>query len=384
MKKAEAPRHLLHVFSTFAVGGPQMRFVSLANALSGKYRHTILAMDGNHEAAAGLNRQLDCTFESMPVVKSGGISVANLWNARDVLRRLHPELLCTYNWGSIEWSLANWFFPFCPQIHVEDGFGPDELPERQHWRRTTMRRIILSRCARVVVPSRVLLDVAIEKWRLPTERVIYLPNGVDYGRFSCMPDTEFLATLRLTDEHLVVGTVAALRAEKNLGRLLRIFAALPPSLSARLVIVGDGPERGALEKIAVHLGIADRVVMTGAMVAPERILGRFDVFALSSDTEQMPNSILEAMAAGLPILATDVGDVKRIVARENVPFVISREDEATLGRGLMTLLQDRAARVQIGRSNRERLRSHFSRETMVSRYDELFERIADRGVLKSV
>ncbi len=163
-------------------------------------------------------------------------------------------------------------------------------------------------------------------------RVIYLPNGIDCGRFSrACPIRSFSPRSGLTDEHLVVGTVAALRAEKNLGRLLRLFAALPPSLSARLVIVGDGPERGALEEIAVHLGIADRVVMTGAMAAPERILGRFDVFALSSDTEQMPNSILEAMAAGLPILATDVGDVKRIVARENVPFVISREDEASIG-----------------------------------------------------
>ncbi len=91
MEKAKAPRHLLHVFSTFAVGGPQTRFVSLANTLNSKYRHTVLAMDGNHEAAAGLDRQLDCTFENMPVVKSGGISVANLRNARDVLRRLQSR-----------------------------------------------------------------------------------------------------------------------------------------------------------------------------------------------------------------------------------------------------------------------------------------------------
>ena len=94
-------RHLLHAFSTFAVGGQQTRFVSLANALGGKYRHTILAMDGNHEAAAGLAAGVDFMIETMPVVKSGGVSLANLRAMRGLLKRLRPDLLCTYNWGTI-------------------------------------------------------------------------------------------------------------------------------------------------------------------------------------------------------------------------------------------------------------------------------------------
>jgi glycosyltransferase involved in cell wall biosynthesis len=140
----------------------------------------------------------------------------------------------------------------------------------------------------------------------------------------------------------------------------------------RLVIVGDGPERAALTQTASRLGIADRTIMTGALSAPERILGRFDVFALSSNTEQMPNSVLEAMAASLPILATDVGDVKHMVAPANARFVISQADGTALAAGLSDLVKDRALREQIGRANGERVRADYSLAAMVTRYDDLF------------
>ncbi len=375
MSETDGPKTLLHAFSTFAVGGPQTRFTSLANALKDKYRHTVLAMDGNLAARSGLDPNIDCTFETMPVVKSGGISLANLRSARAVLRRVRPNLLCTYNWGSIEWSLANWLLPLAPQIHIEDGFGPDESPDRQQWRRAKMRRLFLSRSAHLVVPSRVLHDVAVGAWALPQSRVLYIPNGIDCERFASTPDAELLASLGIAKDDLVVGTVAALRPEKNLIRLLRIFAALRPDLAAKLVIVGDGPERSKLESEALRLGLADRVILTGAMAAPERILGRFDVFALTSDTEQMPNSVLEAMAASLPVLATDVGDVRRMVAPQNAPFILPRENSAALEEGLAALLRDGETRTRLGRLNRAHVRTEYDLAGMVRRYDSLFDSI---------
>jgi glycosyltransferase involved in cell wall biosynthesis len=370
---SSAPQHLLHAFSSFAVGGQQTRFVSLANALGGKYRHTIVAMDGNHEAAAGFTAGVDFTIETMPVVKSGGVSLANLRAMRGVLNRFRPDLLCTYNWGTIEWALANRLSAVCPQTHIEDGFGADEAPDRQRFRRKVMRRLSLSRCMRVIVPSRVLRDVAIGKWRLAAEQVLYLPNGIDCERFARPPDSELLKSFGIAEDHVVIGTVAALRAEKNLERLLNVFAASRPPPSARLVIVGDGPQRDMLAQTASRLGIFDHTIMTGAMNAPERILGRFEVFGLTSDTEQMPNSVLEAMAAGLPVLATDVGDVKQMLAAENAPYVLPREDVGGLARALLALVDDDAIRQSIGSKNQTKVRSDYALETMVSRYDALFD-----------
>lgn len=371
-ERTEPKRHLLHVFSTFGVGGPQMRFVTLANALQRKYRHTVMAMDGDRDAAPGLDGSLDCTFASMPVVKSSGISLANLRNARRLLRTLNPDLLLTYNWGSIEWSLANWVLPVCKEVHLEDGFGPDETPDRQAVRRVVFRHFSLSRCARIIVPSWTLYEVATRQWRLSAARVMHLPNGIDCERFGRRPDAALLAALGLGEDILVVGTVATLRREKNLVRLVRMFATLPRELDARLVIVGDGPERGSILDTAQALGIGERLVMLGAMAEPERLLGRFDVFALSSDTEQMPNSILEAMAAGIAILATDVGDLRRMVAPENASFILPPEDEHALARGLLALLCDRDGRARIGRANREHARANYRLAAMVARYDAVF------------
>lgn len=138
------------------------------------------------------------------------------------------------------------------------------------------------------------------------------------------------------------------------------------------MIVGDGPERALLNDAAAQLGVGDRVVPTGALAQPEQILGRFDVFALTSDTEQMPNAVLEAMAAGLPVLGTDVGDVKRMLAPENADFVLPREDEAALSAALLRLIRDDRLRARLGRANRDHVRSNYSLEAMVARYDALF------------
>lgn len=368
---AEGQRHLLHVFSTFAVGGPQARFVSLANALKRRFRHTVLAMDGNYAAAAGLDKDLDVAMATMPVVKSGGISLANLRQARDVLRRVRPDLLVTYNWGTIEWALVDWPRPKVPHIHAEDGFGPDESATRQNWRRVLMRRLLLRQCERIIVPSHVLYDLAIGGWRLPGKRVMLVPNGIDCDRFAVPPDGALIASLGLAGDGPVIGTVSALRPEKNLKRLVRVFAALPREAGARLVIVGGGPEQDALAAEAARLGVADRVVMAGAMANPERILGRFDLFALTSDTEQMPNSVLEAMAAGLAVVATDVGDIKRMVVPENLPFIVPCEPEPAITEALLRLLRDRARRAEIGAANQRHVRAQYRLETMVERYAAL-------------
>jgi glycosyltransferase involved in cell wall biosynthesis len=176
----------------------------------------------------------------------------------------------------------------------------------------------------------------------------------------------------LRGEELVVGTVAALRREKNIGRLVRAFARLPRDRPYRLVIVGEGPDRTEIMASAEQLGLADRILLAGAIEKPERLLGRFDVFALSSDTEQMPYSILEAMAAGLPIVTTDVGDVKRMLAPENTPQVVPCADEAGLAAAMLGLLENAETRAMLGARNAERVRAGYSLETMLKRYRALF------------
>ena len=354
---------LLHVYATFAVGGPQLRLVALANHFGPAFRHRILAMDGNLAAGARLDPALDMGFPALAIRKGGiGAALANRAGFRAALRAWGADLLITSNWGSIEWAMAN--LPrIVPHIHIEDGFGPEEQAA-QLPRRVLARRLLLRRST-IVVPSRTLLRLATEAWRLPPGRVHYIPNGIDLAPLAAAAPATF------PGEGLVIGTVAALRPEKNLARLLHACAAAAARVPLRLVIVGDGPERAALEALAGTLGLAARTIFTGHAPDPAAYYRGLDLFALSSDTEQMPLSVIEAMAAGLPVVATDVGDVRAMLAPANAPFVVAR-DPAPLAGAIVALAADRAARAALGAANRARAVAEFDQRTMFAAYAALF------------
>jgi len=139
-----------------------------------------------------------------------------------------------------------------------------------------------------------------------------------------------------------------------------------------LVIVGDGPERPALERLAGELGVGDRVRFTGHVTDPAPLYAGFDLFALSSDTEQMPISVIEAMAAGLPVAGTDVGDVREMLARDNQPFIGPADGDALAGR-ISSLLHDGELRARLGAANRARAERDYRQETMFQAYAALFD-----------
>jgi glycosyltransferase involved in cell wall biosynthesis len=200
--------------------------------------------------------------------------------------------------------------------------------------------------------------------------VQYIPNGIDLGRFPGTHDPAVAAAW--LGEGPVVATVAALRAEKNVGRLLRAFATAAQGRPGRLVIVGDGPERVGLQALAGSLGIAPRVSFAGHVADPAPLYAGFDLFALSSDTEQMPIALIEAMAAGLPVAATDVGDVRSMLAEANSPCVAARDD-AALASSLVALLDDAALRARLGAANRAKALATFDQARMFAAYAALFD-----------
>jgi glycosyltransferase involved in cell wall biosynthesis len=303
----------------------------------------------------------------VPGVKRGILH--NLAGGALALRRLRPDFLLTYNWGAIEWAAASRFSPVSRHLHLEAGFSRGEA-DSQIPRRVLFRRWALARCELVVVPSRQLEDLAHRVWRLPVSRVVYVPNGVDTARFA-IPVLDGVPGFTRRPGEMVIGTVAPLRLEKNIGRLLRVFAMLKSAHLLRLIIAGDGGQRASLEGLAAELGIADRVIFTGQVV-PEAVLGTFDIFALSSDTEQMPNALLEAMAASRAIAAVNVGDVKKIVCEDNREFIVDRDDGTAFAGALTRLLGDPEKRRVLGCANRRRVVKEFSQERMFSAYSRIF------------
>lgn len=363
----QKPLRLLHVFSTFSVGGPQIRFAQMVNKFDIPMEHIILAMDGRYECMELLPSSADVS-KSLCGPVSGSL-LGRVRHYRREIKKLRPDRLITYNWGAIEWAAAN-FLSLCPHIHVEDGFGPEEAGG-QIRRRVLFRRLVLSGHIRTVLPSRTLLSLATDVWRLPKQRLSYIPNGIDFEPYGAVSKLESRAAFGLPHDRLIIGTLATLRAEKNLKRLIEAFQRVRKKTDCHLVIAGDGRERCALEACVRDLGLENVVSFPGFIEDPHTILPAFDVFALSSDTEQMPLSIMEAMAAGLPIASLDVGDIRQMVAKETRPYVNGR-DTAALATSLRELLGCLHVREKSGEANRILAENEFGAAKMLASWKNLF------------
>jgi len=359
---------ILHVFATFAPGGPQVRTARLLPELERSWKHAILALDGCTDARALLAPELG--VEILPSPPRAGTARTTLALTR-LLRERQPDLLLTYNWGALDALLASRLVGLRAVVHHEDGFRPDEVAGFKR-RRVWMRRALLPRTRAVIVPSYRLEEIAGQLWRLAPERVRRIPNGIRLADFPARDgNPRRRDELGIPREAVVIGSVGHLRAEKNPVRLVQALADVP----AHLLMLGDGPERAAVERTARELGLAERVHLVGHRAAPQDDYRAMDVFALSSDTEQMPVALLEAMASALPVAATDVGDVRRILPDEQAEFVVPLAGgPAALGRALARLAGDLPLRARLGGANRARVEREFSFERMVAAYREVYGR----------
>ncbi len=349
-------RRLVHVFATFGAGGPQVRAVQLLAHLGPGYEHVVMAMDGCTEAAAMLPATVTVQFVTPPPRRG---FVANVRVQRRWLREQRPELVLTYNWGAIETAAAARWLGL-PLVHHEDGFLPDEVQRRLR-RRSWLRTFVL-RNTPVIVPSLVLRSIAAHDWRLRESLVHHLPNGVDLQRFRLASPSP---------RELVVGTVGGLRAEKDHSTLLQAVSKL--ASRPRVCIVGGGVLADPLRIEARGLGLSDVVEFVGPVVDIAPSYAGFSVFVLSSRTEQMPIAMLEAMACGLPVVATDVGDVRAILPPEAAAFLVPPGDPTALAAALERLLADASLRTQLGAANRRRVEERYEATTCLDRFVRVYE-----------
>ena len=323
-------------------------------------------MDGVIAARERLDANIKATF---PIVENRkGDLTGNLRRFNNFIRTLMPTTLLTHNFGSIEWALAS-RFSSVRHVHVEDGFGPEER-SKQLRRRVWLRRLAL-RNRPTILPSQTLLEIASATWRLNPAFLHYIPNGVDLTRFSTRGQP-FEWPLEKTKDGPVIGTVAALRPEKNIGRLIHAFHAVTVQTPARLLIVGDGPQRRELIQLTEDLALSDRIHFAGHVPKPDTLIMSMDIFAMSSDTEQMPISLLEAMAAGCPVASTDVGDIAQMLPATAHAFVTPCDHNA-LGQALLRLIRSPELRKNLGHASQLRAMEKFDQSQMFAKWSSMLE-----------
>nr|WP_227339811.1 glycosyltransferase [Sphingopyxis sp. P8] len=373
----EGPFRIIHLHSSFSLGGKEARAVRLMNLMGERAEHTILsAVPGALDARDAIAPGIVAHFPTDAPPLAGRPSLARF---RKLAAYIYDfDLVLSYNWGAMDGAMAHrlywdrWWNMMPPfLIHHEDGFNEDESVKR-NWKRNLYRRHALRTASRLVVPSELLGGIARREWKVPADRVELIRNGIDVGSYARGPSLSIPGFER-TDGEVVIGTVAGLRKVKDLPRLVRAVATLPGHV--RLVIVGEGPERAAIAAEAERCGIADRVVLAGFVPEPARWIGHFDMLALSSLSEQAPIAVIEAMAAGLPVVSPDVGDVASMVAPINRSFVVAGEAEYRAA--LAQMAADAGQRRRIGEANRAAAAERFDETRMVASYQKLYARALD-------
>ncbi len=259
-----------------------------------------------------------------------------------------------------------------PVIHHEDGFNADEA-ERLNTVRNMYRRMALPAANALVVPSAMLEQVALKYWKQPPERLRRIANGIATRDYAGKPDALAIPGLEKRPDEVIVGSIAGLRPVKDLPLLVRAVAGL--NTRTRLVIVGEGPERQAILDQAEAMALSDKLLLPGFLPDPHRYIGLFDIFALSSRSEQAPISVIEAMAAGLPVVSPIVGDVAAMVGPRNQPYLAARtpgRTEVMLRDRIEILAQHPEERERVGEENRERARALFDEAEMIAAYARLY------------
>jgi glycosyltransferase involved in cell wall biosynthesis len=358
------PPLFAHVLPNFQFGGAEVRTTQLINRFGRQIRQVVIALGGEFGASQYIDPSLGVRY--IPCLNSGR-PVEMMRRHYRLLSELKPSLVFTYNWAAIDAAIAAGLGRIAPVIHTEDGVEADEAYSLKA-RRTWWRRAFLRLCRRVVAPSQVLREVMRDTWWLPEDRIRWIPNGVDAARFNAVPEG-----WAFPREEFVIGSVASLRRVKRHEMMIDLGEALAKEIPVRVLLCGDGPDRGMLEQYARDRGMAERVEFLGWRADTEKVLSRMDVFCLTSYSEQMPLSVLEAMSCRLPVCSLAVGDVASMVSAENRPFIASSFEH--LADAARRLYADCHLRKRVGIANRAQVEETYSIERMYENYAHLYREV---------
>lgn len=356
-----------HLILKFDKGGLEMTTLNLCRGLRARgYTSAVVAMDGGGETLDLARREgFDC------VALSGRRIASPRFHARVLheLRRLRPRVVHTHHFSSLLNSFPAGALsrPF-HRVHTEHSCQYlTEQPRHRRTLRWASRRVDVF----VSVASSMARFYADEVGVAPT-RLRVIPNGIDTDRFQPVADRTARDRLRRRlgiPEGIVVGAVGRLADVKNYELALRAIAGLRshcPDLS--LVLIGDGENRAALEQQARQLGLEGRVLFPGWRHDTDDWLRAFDIFALTSTSEALPLAVLEAMATGLPIVSTAVGDVTGLVNEAGCGSCVPVGDDPGYVAALGDLLMVPDQRLEFGRKARKYVVHHHSIEAMVTNY----------------
>ncbi|WP_088330336.1 TIGR03088 family PEP-CTERM/XrtA system glycosyltransferase [Lacimicrobium sp. SS2-24] len=370
-------RHIAHIIFRFDTGGLENGVVNLVNRLpEEQYRHSIITQKGvNPEFAQRVTAK---NVDYHDLNKADGNDFAMYWRLNTLLKHLQPDILHTRNLATLECQAVGWWRGIPLRIHGEHGWDVSDIggtnPKYQR-----LRRLLRPFVHQYVALSGEAKDYLLNKIRVMPQRIHHICNGVDMERFNAAqtPAAPFPDIL-FSSQTTVFGTVGRLAEVKDQRTLLEAFALLCkryPKRPIRLMLVGDGPMRDKLEQQARESGVAEQVWFAGDRSDVPALMRQMDVFVLPSLAEGISNTFLEAMASGLPVIATRVGGNPELMLRAHQQtHLVGARDSQALMQAMSQYIDKPDAITEDSALVRKHCQSHFSLANMVAKYHRLYQK----------
>lgn len=365
------------------IGGLENGLVNLINGIPAqRYRHAIICIDTYTDFKDRINRD---DVEVIAINKKPGTDLSAIWRLYRLFRRLKPDIVHTRNLGALDALLPAFLAGAKRRIHGEHGWNVNDLHgkiKKFRW----LRRLHAPLVSEYVALSHDLEKYMIRDVGINPKKIRRIYNGVDLDRFQ--PNEQERATRvnlnpRFGDDKILIGTVGRIHPVKDQMTLAAAFIELikrSPELAeiARLVIIGDGEQLSAVGDRLNRSGISELCWLPGRRNDIPAILQCLDIFVQPSLAEGISNTILEAMATGLPVIATDVGGNSELVLNHKTGCIVPPGCPDAMAEAIETYVRDHRRRRDHGAAGRTRAEKVFGLDVMVQNYIQLYEQNLQR------
>jgi sugar transferase (PEP-CTERM/EpsH1 system associated) len=366
---------IVHVLFRFDYGGLENGVVNVINGLpEGEFRHAVVALT---EATAFASRLERADVGVYALNKRPGNDPATLLRLYRLLRGLRPTVVHTRNLAALEGAVVARLAGAPSRVHGEHGWDVHD-PEGRSRKYRTLRRLLSPAIQRFVAVSVELEEWLVNVVGIPREKVLRICNGVDTRRFrpSSGEARTLLPTERFGPGCVVVGSVTRFSAIKDPLNLVQAFVAArrdPAGAALRLVMLGDGALRADAERLLQEAGLARDAWLPGSRDDVAPLLRELDVFVLGSTREGISNTVLEAMATGLPVIASATGGNLELLENGVSGRLVAPREPRALAQALLAYTRDPALRAAHGAAARARAEQHYSLTHMIAAYQSLYQ-----------
>lgn len=362
--------HIAHVVYRFDTGGLENGVVNLINSLGAEeYTHSIVTLKGHNAEFAARIKTSNVQFYDL--AKKDGNDLGIFWRMNRLLKQLQPDILHTRNTATLEMQLVGWWRRVKLRIHGEHGWDVNDM-HGQNLTYRRLRKLLKPFVHQYIALSKEARDYLLNIINVKPQRLNHICNGVDKTKFS--PRNVIAGT-----SPFIIGCVGRLEEVKNHVLLAEAFVIASQQTQGKvdiqLQLIGEGSCRDKVETLLGQRGCADTTWLAGNRNDVAELMMNFDIFILPSLAEGISNTILEAMACGLPVIATDVGGNGELVQHDESGYLVSASSAEEMAQRMLSYINSPDLKEQHGKNGRMLVEQKFSIQAMTKAYDSLYRSV---------